>query len=104
MISEKAQNCVSYFSIYDSKDRKPRSHLIAIGDLQVKVAELQRSRAELADKVREKVADALTNFDDARTQFQTTQIVAARTIEQFKIYELQYVRGSYDTEAYLSRR
>ncbi len=65
-----------------------QSPVIAIGDLQVKVAELQRSRAELADKVREKVADALTNFDDARTQFQTTQIVANRIIEQFKIYEL----------------
>jgi Outer membrane efflux protein len=77
---------------------------IAISDLQIKVAELQRGRAQLADTIREKTAIALVKFDEARTDFQTSQIVAARVSQQFQVYEIRYVRGNSDTESYLGRQ
>ncbi|GAX45783.1 hypothetical protein NIES4075_68040 [Tolypothrix sp. NIES-4075] len=77
---------------------------IAISDIQVKVAELQRGRAQLADTIREKTAIALVQFDEARTDFQTSQIIAARVAQQFQVYEIRYVRGNSDTESYLGRQ
>ncbi|MBW4600682.1 MAG: hypothetical protein KME29_14065 [Calothrix sp. FI2-JRJ7] len=77
---------------------------IAIGDLQIKVAELQRGRAKLADEIREKVALSLVKFDEARTDFQTSQVIGARAIDQYKVYELRYVRGNSDTEGYLAQQ
>lgn len=77
---------------------------IAISDIQVKVAELQRSRAQLADTIRDKVAQSLIAFDEARTDFQTAQVVASRAVDQFKVFELRYVRGNSDTESYLTRQ
>lgn len=77
---------------------------IAISDIQVKVAELQRGRAQLADQIREKVAQSLIAFDEARTDYQTAQVVASRAIDQFKVFELRYVRGNSDTETYLLRQ
>ncbi|WP_245895020.1 TolC family protein, partial [Nostoc cycadae] len=76
---------------------------IAIGDIQVKVAELQRSRAQLADQIRGKVAESLVKFDEARVDYQTAQIVATRATDQFKVFEARYTRGNSDTETYLSR-
>jgi hypothetical protein len=77
---------------------------IAISDLQIKVAELQRARAQLADTTREKVAIALVKFDEARTDFQVAQVVGARAINQFKVFELRYIRGNNDTELYLAKQ
>lgn len=77
---------------------------IAIADLQVKVAELQRARAQLADTTREKVAISLVKFDEARTDFQVAQVVGARAIDQFKVFELRYIRGNNDTESYLAKQ
>ncbi|BAZ33628.1 hypothetical protein NIES4074_61420 (plasmid) [Cylindrospermum sp. NIES-4074] len=77
---------------------------IAISDLQIKVAELQRARAQLADTTREKVAIALVKFDEARTDFQVAQVVGSRAIDQFKVFELRYIRGNNDTEAYLAKQ
>ncbi|BAZ36627.1 hypothetical protein NIES4101_25460 (plasmid) [Calothrix sp. NIES-4101] len=77
---------------------------IAISDLQIKVAELQRGRAKLADEIREKVAISLVKFDEGRTDFQTAQIVSMRAVDQFKVFELRYTRGNSDTETYLSRQ
>jgi hypothetical protein len=77
---------------------------IAISDLQIKVAELQRARAQLADTIREKVAIALVKFDEGKTDFQIAQVVGARAIDQFKVFELRYIRGNNDTEGYLSKQ
>lgn len=77
---------------------------IAIADIQVKVAELQRARAQLADTTREKVAIALVKFDEARTDFQVAQIVSARSVDQFKVFELRYIRGNNNTENYLAKQ
>jgi hypothetical protein len=85
-------------------DADAQRNAIAISDIQVKVAELQRSRAQLADTIRDKVAQSLISFDEARTDFQTAQVVASRAVDQFKVFELRYVRGNSDTESYLTRQ
>jgi hypothetical protein len=77
---------------------------IAISDLQIKVAELQRARAQLADTIREKVAIALVKFDEGRTDFQIAQVLGSRAIDQFKVFELRYIRGNNDTEGYLAKQ
>ncbi|AFY51361.1 hypothetical protein Nos7524_5671 (plasmid) [Nostoc sp. PCC 7524] len=77
---------------------------IAIGDLQIKVAELQRNRAQLADTIRTKVTELLVEFDEARTDYQTSQVVATRAVDQFKVFEIRYRRGNSDTETYLTRQ
>lgn len=76
---------------------------IAVADLQIKVAQLQRSRAELSSRVREQTTISLIKFDEARTDFQTAQVLAGRTVDQFKVFEIRYTRGNSNTETYLTR-
>lgn len=75
---------------------------IAIGDLQIKVAELQRSRAELAEQVREKVLLATLDFDTLRRDFQISQEIARREILRTRINEVGYRFGQGDTSTYLA--
>ena len=84
-------------------DSQAQSRSLQISDIQVKIAELQRERAKLADTVRDKVAQSLVQFDEARTEFQSSQILATRSLQQFQVYEIRYVRGNSDTESYLAR-
>ncbi len=81
-----------------------QTRAVQISDIQIRIAELQRERAKLADEVRDKVAKALVDFDEARTEFQTVQVVSQRSIEQFQVYEIRYVRGNSDTESYLAHQ
>lgn len=81
-----------------------RQAAIAISDLQIKVAQMQRDRAEVANLMREKVAVSLVKFDEARTDFQISQVVSVRAVQQFQVFELRYVRGNSDTETYLARQ
>jgi hypothetical protein len=53
---------------------------------------------------REKVAVALVKFDEGKTDFQIAQVVGARAIDQFKVFELRYIRGNNDTEGYLAKQ
>lgn len=82
-------------------NEQAQARAIAISDIQVKIAELQRGRAQLADTIREKVAVSLVKFDEARTDFQTSQVLSTRAVQQFQVFELRYVRGNNDTESYL---
>ncbi|WP_245587538.1 hypothetical protein [Cylindrospermum stagnale] len=77
---------------------------IAIGDLQIKVAELQRGRASLADLTKKEVALSLSKFDELRVGYQTQQIVLTRSVQRFKVYELRYIRGNSTTEDYLLKQ
>jgi hypothetical protein len=77
---------------------------IQISDLAIKVAELQRGRAQLADTIKEKVAVALVRFDEARTDFQTAQVVSTRAVLQFRVSEMVYTRGDDGTESYLAQQ
>lgn len=95
---------IPFFQGTQGGNADAQRNAIAISDIQVKVAELQRSRAQLADTIRDKVAQSLIAFDEARTDFQTAQVVASRAVDQFKVFELRYIRGNSDTESYLTRQ
>jgi len=95
---------VPLFTASQGTNTEANRNAIAISDLQIKVAELQRARAQLADMTREKVAVALVKFDEGKTDFQIAQVVGARAIDQFKVFELRYIRGNNDTEGYLSKQ
>jgi hypothetical protein len=85
-------------------NEQAQNRAIQISDIQVKVAELQRSRAQLADTIREKTIQALINFDEARTNYQTSQIIVSRSVQRFRVYELRYIWGHASTEDYLSHQ
>ena len=92
------------FTASQGTNTEANRNAIAISDLQIKVAELQRARAQLADMTREKVAIALVKFDEGKTDFQIAQVVGARAIDQFKVFELRYIRGNNNTEGYLAKQ
>jgi hypothetical protein len=95
---------VPLFTASQGTNTEANRNAIAISDLQIKVAELQRARAQLADMTREKVAVALVKFDEGKTDFQIAQVVGARAIDQFKVFELRYIRGNNNTEGYLAKQ
>lgn len=95
---------VPFFEGSQGGNAEAQRNAIAISDIQVKVAELQRGRAKIADEIREKVAVSLVKFDEARTDFQTAQIVGARAIHQFELYRRKYNRGNNDTEGFLAQK
>ncbi|WP_253276364.1 hypothetical protein [Synechococcus sp. PCC 6312] len=76
---------------------------LAIGDLQIKVAELQRNRAELAGRIRDKVTLDVLAFDQFKREFQATQELARREQTRLKLYEVTYRYGAGSTDQYLSR-
>ncbi|WP_313934706.1 MULTISPECIES: TolC family protein [Nostocaceae] len=95
---------VPLFQGVQGGNSEAQSRAIAISDIQVKIAELQRGRAQLAQETREKVAESLIAFDEARTEYQVAQIVASRAGDQFKVFEIRYRRGNSDTDTYLLRQ
>jgi hypothetical protein len=76
---------------------------IAIEDLQVKVAELQRGRAEAAQQIREKITLIVLELDIAKREFQIAQEVARRDGDRLKIIEVSYRFGEGSSEAYLAQ-
>ena len=75
---------------------------IAISDLQVKVAELQRGRAELAQKIREQVYLAAFEFDEAAREFQISQEIAKRDAARVQLLTIDYRFGGGDSSSYLN--
>ncbi|MGL5923362.1 hypothetical protein [Chroococcidiopsis sp.] len=75
---------------------------IAISDLQVKSAELQRGRAELANKIREQVYLAAFEYDEAAREFQISQEIAKRDAARMRLLEVEYRYGGGDSNSYLS--
>jgi len=94
---------VPFFRATQGANEEANRNAIAISDLQIKTAELQRARAQLADTTREKVAFSLVKFDESRTDFQISQVIASRSVDQFKIFEKQYLTGDSNTETYLGK-
>lgn len=76
---------------------------IAISDLQVKLAEIQRSRAELATQVKEKIALAVFDFDTSRREFQISQEVSKREAARIQLTEAEYRLGQGDSNSYLGQ-
>ena len=67
---------------------------IAISDLQVKVAEVERQRGELADKIREQVVLQVLDFETIRREFQISQEIAKRETARLKLLEVDYRFGT----------
>jgi hypothetical protein len=74
-----------------------QSRAIAISDLSVKVAQLQRDRAQLANEVKEKVMLAVLDFDQARRAFQATLLEIQLRSQQLQIFMIDFSQGNYDS-------
>ena len=84
-------------------DAAVQSRVIAIGDLQVKLAEIQNKRGDLADTIREKVILSVLDFDVIRRDFQISQEIARRDTSKMKLIEVGYRFGEGETTAYLNQ-
>ena len=84
-------------------DAAAQSRSIAIGDLQVKLAEIQNKRGDLADTIREKVILSVLDFDVMRRDFQISQEIARRDTSKMKLIEVGYRFGEGETTAYLNQ-
>ncbi len=89
-------------SMFGGSDQN-QTRAIAISDLAVKLAELQRGRAELADKVKEKIAIAVFDFDESRREFQISSEVSKREISRMQLVEVEYRLGQGSSETYLQQ-
>jgi hypothetical protein len=76
---------------------------IAIGDLQIKIAELQRSRAEIANKIREKAVMETLKLEEAARDFQIQQEIGKRDRDRLEIIKVSYRFGEGSSESYLSQ-
>ncbi|NEQ24657.1 MAG: hypothetical protein F6K28_37230 [Microcoleus sp. SIO2G3] len=85
-------------------DAATQQREIAIADLQVKVAEVERSRAEMANDLREEVILQVLEFDTIRREFQISQEVARRSTLRLQILDLNYrfAVGGLNTPEYLA--
>lgn len=76
---------------------------IAISDLSVKVAELQRGRAELANKIKEQTTIAIIDFDLKKREFQASLTATKLKEQQTRLIQVQFSTGSYDAIAMLNQ-
>jgi hypothetical protein len=74
---------------------------IAISDLQVKVAELQRNKAEIADKLRERVTLEALKLEETARDFQIEKEIAKRDKQRLEISKISYKFGEGDSKQYL---
>ena len=77
---------------------------IAIGDLNIKLAELKNKRSEVADKIHEQVTLSVLDFDQVRRDFQITQEVVKRESNRMKLLEVGYRFGQGSTDEFMGRQ
>jgi hypothetical protein len=95
---------IPLFNSFNGGSSETTTKVIQVSDLQVRIAELQRARAELADKVKEKVTQLLTEFDDARVEYQMSQVIIRRSVLRFQLYQARYLNGDITTEEFLQKQ
>jgi hypothetical protein len=78
------------------------SRSIALSDLQVKVAELQRNKAEIADKLRERVTLEALKLEEIARDFQIEKEIAQREKQRLGISKVSYQFGEGDSKQYLA--
>lgn len=84
-------------------DAATQQREIAIADLQIKVAEVERSRSEMANDLREEVILQVLEFDTIRREFQISQETARRSTLRLQILDLNYRFGvGISTPQYLA--
>ena len=89
-------------SLFGGSDQN-QERAIAISDLEVKLAEIQRGRAELADQVKEKVALAVFDFDTSRREFQLSTEVSRRESARLQLADADYRLGTGTSDSYLGQ-
>jgi hypothetical protein len=94
---------VPLFRNLSGGDSAAQQRSIAIADLQVKVAEVENKRGDLAAQIREQVIMQVLDFDQFRREFQVSQEVAKREVLRQKVREIDYrfAVGNQDTVGYL---
>ena len=80
-----------------------QSRSIQIGDLQIKIVELQRNRAEIADKLREKVVKEALKLEGYARNFQIDKEITKRERQRLEISKISYKFGEGDSEKYLAK-
>ena len=83
--------------------QQAQQRAIAIGDLQIKIAELQRSRAEIAQALRQEVVEILLVVDASTKEFQITQEIGLRDTNRLAISRINYQFGEGNSEQYLAQ-
>jgi hypothetical protein len=81
-----------------------QSRAIQIGDLTIKVAEMERGKIDLANRIRDKIQQLVLEFDTAAREFQAEQSIVRSEVKSFKIYSITYAAGDGDTNTYLHRK
>ncbi len=94
---------VNLFENQFGGNAQAQSRAIAIGDLQIKVAELQRARAETAQQLREKISLMVLELDTIKREFQIAQEIAKRDADRMRIIEVAYRFGEGSSETYLAQ-
>jgi hypothetical protein len=79
-----------------------QSRSIQISDLQVKIAELQRNRAEIVDKLRERVTMEALKLEEIARDFQIEREMAKRDKQRLEISKVSYKFGEGDSRQYLN--
>jgi hypothetical protein len=89
-------------SLFGGSDQN-QERVIAISELELQLAQIQRGRAELADEVKDKVAIAVFDFDTSRREFQISSEISKREAARIQLTEADYRLGGGNTESYLSQ-
>jgi hypothetical protein len=94
---------VPLFRSASGGDQAAQERGIAIADLQVKVAEIENKRGDVAQALREQVMLHVLEFDQTRREFQISQEVARRATLRLRILDQSYRFGvgTLDTPGYL---
>ena len=82
--------------------QQTQARAIAIGDLQIKVAELQRNRAAVADRLREQVTEQALKYEELQRNADLKNAIANREASRIQIMEIGYKFGQGDTSQMLS--
>jgi hypothetical protein len=94
---------IPLFNSFNGGSSDTVAKVIQVSDLQVRIAELQRARAELADKVKEKVTELLTAFDESRVEYQMSQVIIQRAVIKFNVTTIRFRKGELTTEEFFQK-
>jgi len=95
---------VPLFKNLTGGDPAAQQRMIAITDLQVKLAEIENKRGDLATQIREQVIMQVLDFDQFRREFQVSQEIAKRAVLRMKVIEIDYrFSSAIGTPQYLNQ-
>ena len=76
---------------------------ISISELQIRVAELQRGRAELAQLTRERVLEMAVDIDAVKRQLQAEQHLLSLDTSRVELLQVEYSLGEWDTNTMINQ-